>query len=59
VDGARAKARAAAVQRFAAALALVRAELDKQARSRLCMYGNSNIRCTATACLALLHCLCK
>jgi len=41
------------VQRFAAALALVRAELNKQARNWLCMYGNRDIRCTAIACLAL------
>ncbi len=63
MDQARAKARdeaeAAADQRVAAALALERAELVKQARSLLCMCGNRHVRSTAVACSALLHCLCN
>ncbi len=56
---ARAEAEAAAEQRVAAALALERAELDKQARSWLCMCGNRHVRSTAIACFSLLHCLCN
>jgi len=57
VDQARAEARAAeaaAEQRIAAALALERAECNKQARSWLCMCGNRNVRCTALACICTL-----
>jgi hypothetical protein len=47
---ARAEAEAAAEQRIAAALALKRVELDKQARSWLCMCENRDVCCTAIAC---------
>ncbi len=55
---ARAEAEAAAEQRIAAALALKRVELDKQARSWLCMCENRDVCCTAIACFELLHCVC-
>ena len=41
---------AAAEQRIAAALALQRAELVKQARSLLCMTGDRGVCCNALAC---------
>jgi len=47
---ARAEAEAAAEQRSAAALEHQRAELVKQARSRLCVCGSGDASCTATAC---------
>ena len=53
VDQARAEARtaeAAVGQRIAAALALERADFDKQARQR----GNRDVRCTALACFCAL-----
>ncbi len=46
---------AAAEQRIAAALALQRAELVKQARSLLCMCGDRDVRCTALACFCALY----
>jgi len=45
---------AAAEQRIAAALALQRAELVKQARSLLCMCGDRDVRRTALACFCAL-----
>ncbi len=51
---AHAEAEAAAEQRVAAALALERAELDKQARSWLCMCGDRHARSTALACVGAL-----
>jgi len=55
---ARAEAEAAAEQRVATALALERAELDKQARSLLCMCGNRHVRSTLPW-PVLVHCVCK
>jgi len=54
VDQVRFEARvveAAAEQRIAAALALQRAELVKQACSLLCMCGDRDVRCTALSCI--------
>ncbi len=57
MDQARAEARAAeaaAEEQVAAALALKRTELVKQARSWLCMCGNRDVHCTALACFCAL-----